>query len=123
MKKLVLVLVVLAIVSINAQERPWTNGILTNPVANTVLAQFPGADADHYNIRYSFVVCSTAAAIVIVEKRDVANAVIWSQAYTVGANDCREPPQRIFPFAVGDYIAVKLNAGITGKIQSTIFQE
>lgn len=64
----------------------YSNGILTNPLANAILADTgPAIVDDTHDI--TLLVSATVAAFVSLERRNAANdATVWSHAFPVGPN-------------------------------------
>lgn len=100
---------------------PYTQGALTNPAVNAILADSgarpPGGKTP------AFVICTTVAAVVVLEYRDAANAAnIYSQVFTVSANTCFRyefPP--VFDTADQERFRLRLNAAVTGTLQASLF--
>jgi hypothetical protein len=100
---------------------PYTAGALTNPAINAILADSGPTQLSGKNP--ALVVCSTVAAVVVLERRDAANAVnLYSQVFAVPASSCfmYTYPQS-FDAAENERFRIRLNAAITGSIQATLF--
>lgn len=101
----------------------WTtNGVITNPTTNAILADSgPLTGTPHIINAY---VASTVAAVVFVEWMDATNTTaLKSQALFVGANSNTPftPTVQMNEFNANERIRVRLNAGVTGQMQASIF--
>ena len=104
----------------------WSsNGLLTNPVANAIVAELV-ASGDNAR-KWKVVVSSSVAATVVVEHRDVANTANvpgHTQGFFVPANGsvniCSDIAIPIFDL---QRIRIRLNAGITGSIWGSVLME
>ena len=103
-----------------AQFPIFTAGALTNPAANTILADTGpmglGSTAP------AFVICSTVASVVVLEYRDAANvANLYSQVFTVPVSSCF---YYLYPTSwsndVDERVRLRLNSVIVGSIQASL---
>ena len=103
-------------------QGPFTAGPLTNPTANTILAD-SGAQPIAGFIP-SFVVAATIGAVVVLEWRNAANdANLWSQVFPIQASS---PYSYTFPGSVevlsdGERFRLRLNATVVGQVQASLF--
>lgn len=102
---------------------PYTQGPLTNPAANTILADSGARPAG--GKFPAFVVSSSIAAVVVLEYRDAANAAnIWAHTFPIAAMTpfpFQLPGNNYFDAAEGERFRVRLNAIIVGVIQVTLW--
>jgi len=98
----------------------FTNGILTNPAINTILADSGALPEAGGPVSTRVIVSSTVICAPILELRDAANSAnISSQAFILAANTSLEIELPI-TWAAGERMRVRLNAAITGLIQVSI---
>lgn len=105
---------------------PISEGVFSNPGANTILAQSPNLIAGT-NHEMTFIVSANTAANVALELRNTTNtATIWSQAILLPTNGTFSIAITKFGFpGVGDpppelSLRVRLINAITGLIQATL---
>jgi len=109
-----------------ASALDWTsNGLLTNPAANTILAE-QVAVGD--NARMWVVMCSASvASTVVVEHRDAANLTTiagHSQGFFIPANGATTPNSVIrIPIFDQERIRVRLNGAVTGGVWCSVLME
>lgn len=120
---LVLCVILLSALTLPLYAQPWnTNGVLTNPTANTILADSgPMTPGSHL---FGAFVASSAQAVVFVEWRDTDNVtVIKSQALIVGAfsNTQFTPTTQFNEIADGNHLVLRLSGTILGQIQGSVF--
>jgi hypothetical protein len=111
----------------SAQTAPtWASaGLLTNQLANAIVADTGPATQD--GARKWYVSCSSSvAAILVVEHRDAANATnLHAQGFFVPANGT----VTIGPEAINvvvltsERLRVRLNTGITGSLWCSVFMD
>jgi hypothetical protein len=98
-----------------------SNGALTNPAIDTILADtgpFNGSSPRSC----SAVIASTVAAVVFFEYRDAANAAnVKSQAIPVAANELVRLEIPNLDTLVGERYRLRLNAAVTGVCQGSLF--
>jgi hypothetical protein len=125
MKKLICILVIILTVPLYAQQW-YTEGIKTNPLTDTILAE--SAQFDFGSTHKISVICATTVgAIIILELRNGANSAnVVSQAITLVA---------MTPFAFslgtglqiddvdGGRMRIRLNSTIVGQAQCSLFIE
>lgn len=119
---LALTLIVL-LIPLTASAQWITSGIMTNPAANTIFAEFI-APADN-NYRCSFLGASTVGAIVFYEWRNTTNtANVVSQAFPLPAMTpfAHSIPIPLFLLA-NERVRIRLSAAITGQAQGSLFCE
>jgi hypothetical protein len=98
----------------------FTNGVLTNPAINTILADTGALTEAGGPVSTRVVVSSTVISAPIFELRNAADSAnISSQALILAANTSLEIE---FPvtWAAGERLRLRLNAAITGLIQASI---
>jgi len=97
-----------------------TAGIQTNPATDAILADsgaLPGGVG-----AVTVVIGGSVAFIVTVEHRDAANtANVKTQVLAAGANDPFSVELPGINFAASERIRVRLNAGVTGSVQASLF--
>jgi hypothetical protein len=103
---------------------PVTGGILTNPVANTILVDTGPLDGPA-NHTIQIFVSSSVNAVVVIENRDSANtANVWTHAFPIGANAPFQMKVDSFTTnGTGERLRIRLNANITGVIQASVITD
>jgi len=113
-KMLAPILLALALAVPAAAEEWFSNGPLTNPAANAILA-----DTGPYSVGgpssiciRSMVVASTVTAIIILEHRDATNtSTVHSQGMPVPANSSMIYPSICVILSDQERIRIRLNTG------------
>jgi hypothetical protein len=126
MKTILTALTLFLAVSLSASAQTWNSaGILTNPAANTIMAD---SGPQNEGLRAWSVVCSaTGSAQLIVEHRnatDTANVPNHTQGLLIAANGYAplNPAAGIF-FLQDERIRVRANAAVAGAAQCSVWVE
>jgi hypothetical protein len=99
----------------------FSAGIVTNPATDAILADSGALAGDAGPQDVSILVGGTVLAVLTIEHRNAANgANLFSQVITSPANDARQfwVTTR---FNSSERVRVRLNVGVTGSLQSSIF--
>ena len=108
-----------------AAESGWvTNGVFTNPAANTILAESPTTVVDGSLAAIVLLSCEVSC-IVALELRDAANAVTeFSHVFLVPTTDTKGPFDFFrFPTVPGQRTRLRLVSAITGRIQGSLYYD
>lgn len=99
---------------------PSTQGQLTNPAANALVADTGPQTANGANVQ--IVVTSTVAARFVIEWRNAANtANLWSQVIAVPANVTQQIELPVgIPFNTNERLRIIMFAAISGFAQGSI---
>src|SRR5438477_484712 len=105
----------------------WTtNGVLSNPATNAIFADFQNVEGAHVAKTFRVVCSSTVSAVAIIEHRDAANATVvgtHTQAVILNAGITFETMNVSVQMQDQEHIRLRLNTGITGLAQCSIFAQ
>ena len=99
---------------------PFTQGLLTNPTINTLVADTGAMAANGVNIK--IIVGASVASRFAIEWRNAANtANLWSQIVANPANQSISVDLPVgIPFAAGERLRIIMAAALTGVAQGSI---
>jgi hypothetical protein len=98
----------------------FTAGIQTNPATDAILADTGALVGNSGDV--TVIVGGSVAAIYTIEHRNSANtANIASQVVATGINVAQEFTLPGITTASGERIRVRLNVGVTGSLQASVF--
>jgi hypothetical protein len=97
-----------------------TNNILTNPATNALLADTGALNGSQTSL--TALISSEVACIVFFEYMNAANTVaLYSHAFIIGANTSQQFDLPGLSYLVGERFRLRLNAGVTGHVQGSLF--
>lgn len=99
----------------------YTNGPITDPAANAILAETPG-EGETATHEADIYMSSTVNCELIMEWRDATNTSnLFSHMFPIAANSTVLFTGRgNYEMQAGQRIRVRQNSGVTGKVQASI---